>query len=138
MQFGNRALENLERLATMGLKCGPDLFLKGHAACVIEPAVKLTVCPVVIERLFRLMSEPLVPTVKLFTFTVLPPSLMRATAAVPVLPATPDFGAPAIVMTPDASVKLGSASVIVTRTAANAAVQISMNAGAALASICRI
>jgi hypothetical protein len=39
-----------------------------------------------------------------------------------------------MVMTPPLSVKLGFDSVMVTRTAANAAVQISMNAGDALAS----
>ena len=82
------------------------------------------------------MSVALVPTVRLLTMTfVPPPSLMRATAAVPVLAAVPDLGAPAIVMTPPDSVKLGSASVIVTNTEANDVVQISIVAGLACASI---
>jgi hypothetical protein len=67
------------------------------------------------------MSEPDVPTDRLLTMTVPLPSLMRAIAAVPPAPATPDFGAPAIVMTPPASVKLGFDNAMLHRTVANAA-----------------
>ena len=47
--------------------------------------------------LLKMMSVALVPTVRPSAIVVPPPSLMRATAAVPVLDALADLGTPSIV-----------------------------------------
>lgn len=100
------------------------------------PELIVTVCPLVIEVEFKLMSDPDVPTDKPLTgMLVPPPSLMRAATAVPVLVAVPDLGTPLIVITPLLSVNDGLLNVILTSTVAMAAVPISSVAADALASI---
>lgn len=101
-----------------------------------------TCWPVVIDVEFRIISVADVPTVNPSAITVVPPSFILATAAVPVCVAFADFGTPCIVIRVLGFVPLrtndGSDSGIETSTAAYAAVQISKVAGDACASIALI
>jgi hypothetical protein len=87
--------------------------------------VIVTVCPFVILVEFRFISLPDVPTDKLLTITFPEPSLILATAAVPVALAVPLFGTPNIVIAWLASLNDGWLNAIATSTVAYAAVAIS-------------
>jgi len=61
------------------------------------PVLTVTDCPVLILTEFKLMSAPVVPTVRPLMIAMPPPSLMRAIAATPLPMAVPDFGTPSMV-----------------------------------------